>query len=91
MATHIFFFFFVKWNVLGSLYGFLRALNIDPDKKHETFGNVKDFINVTMVKQKYLEVYTDKNQHTYSWGVRSEAEISKHELLQFVADVSIYY
>lgn len=71
----------------ASLNAFLKSLNIDPDRKHSVFGNVKDFIHVTMVKQKYIVIAIDQKRLMYSWGIRAEKEISKHELLKFVAKV----
>ncbi|KAF2881550.1 hypothetical protein ILUMI_24626 [Ignelater luminosus] len=69
----------------ASLFAFLRSVKIDPDEKHELFGNVKDFMS-TMVKQKYLSTEVDEitRRTIYSWGPRAEHEISKHEILKFV-------
>ncbi|KAL3273962.1 hypothetical protein HHI36_015384 [Cryptolaemus montrouzieri] len=41
----------------ASLYSFLRSLHIDPERKHdELFGNVKEYLTVTLVKQHYLNI-----------------------------------
>lgn len=54
------------------------------------FGNVKDFIAVTMVKQKYLntELEDVTKKVLYSWGPKADHEISKHSLLKFICTVS---
>lgn len=65
------------------------SLGIDPEKKHEIFGNVKDYISVTMVKRKYLDMKMEGElkKVSFTWGVKAEKEISKHELLNFVTKV----
>lgn len=70
----------------------MNNLSIDVEKKHEVFGNVKDFVNSRMVKQKYLDLQVENNPKRimYSWGARAEKTVSKHELLKFVAKVCIY-
>jgi len=70
----------------AALFSFLRSLQIDPDERHELFGNVKEFVTSTMVKQKYLSAEVEQltRKVSYSWGPRAEHEISKHELLKFV-------
>lgn len=77
---------------VASLYAFLSNLSIDVEKKHEVFGNIKDFINNSMVKQKYLDVQVENTPKRimYSWGARAEKSVSKHELLKFVAKVCLY-
>lgn len=76
--------------ILVSLYTFLKYLCIDVERKHVLFGDVKDFIHNTMVKQKYLTVETDKqnSKNSFSWGPRAECSISKHKVLEFACKVS---
>lgn len=70
-----------------SLFQFLRSIGIDMDKKHWTFGNIKDCITTTLIKQKYLTSESDPNNKSiiYHWGPRAEQEVSKHSLLNFVS------
>ncbi|CAH1159762.1 unnamed protein product [Phaedon cochleariae] len=69
-----------------SLYTFLKSFQIDPDRRHELFGNVKDYIHITLKNKKYLTLEMDQlsKKISISWGPRAEKEISKHEILKFV-------
>lgn len=53
--------------------------------RHEVFKNVKDCITL-FIKQKYLKTEEDATNKklNYTWGVRSEKEISKLKVLEFV-------
>jgi hypothetical protein len=70
----------------AALYTFLKHFQIDPNVRHPLFGPVNDYIANVLVKQKYLQMDTDpiSKKVTFSWGVRAEKEISKHEILKFV-------
>nr|XP_023026237.1 non-structural maintenance of chromosomes element 3 homolog [Leptinotarsa decemlineata] len=72
-----------------SLYSFLNSLKIDVERKHEIFGNVKDYITNTMKNKKYLNVEMDQfsKKTSFSWGTRAEKEISKHDILKFVCKI----
>ncbi|KAK9888020.1 hypothetical protein WA026_000304 [Henosepilachna vigintioctopunctata] len=73
----------------ASMYSFLKSLHVDPERNHELFGNVKEYLTNTLVKQQYLNIDKDSitNDISFSWGVRAEKEISKHELLKFICKV----
>ncbi|XP_044759862.1 non-structural maintenance of chromosomes element 3 homolog [Coccinella septempunctata] len=73
----------------ASLYSFLQSLYIDPERRHEIFGDVKEYINTTLVKQHYLNVDKDavSQEISYQWGDRAEKEISKMDLLQLVCKI----
>lgn len=73
------------------MYSFLSSFKIDTEKKHELFGNVKEYIFNTLKSKKYIDIETDQitKKVTFSWGPRSEKEISKHEILKFVCKVKI--
>ncbi|CAG9856800.1 unnamed protein product [Phyllotreta striolata] len=79
---------FMSNNSVGenSMYQFLLKLGIDVERKHEVFGNVKEFILVKMKNDKYLNIEknTLTNDLTFSWGAKAEKEISKHKILKFV-------
>lgn len=72
-----------------SMFQFLHSIKIDVDKKHCIFGNVKEYITTTLVKQNYLTSETDPNNKsvTYHWGPRAEHEVSKHSLLKLVSKI----
>lgn len=54
--------------------------------RHKVFGSVKDCITNYFIKQKYLQTEEDTvtKQLHYMWGIRSEKEISKMDILKFV-------
>ncbi|XP_045478037.1 non-structural maintenance of chromosomes element 3 homolog [Harmonia axyridis] len=87
ILTHI----YMSSNVVSqaSLYSFLRSLHIDPERRHEIFGDVKEYITVNLVKQHYLTIEKDPTSQeiSYSWGDRAEKEISKMEILDLVCKV----
>ncbi|XP_044253003.1 non-structural maintenance of chromosomes element 3 homolog [Tribolium madens] len=72
----------------ASLHAFLEHFQIDVNVRHPVFGSVKDYIN-TLVKHKYLATEIDPltKKVSYSWGICSETEISKHAILNFVCKV----
>ncbi|CAH0563730.1 unnamed protein product [Brassicogethes aeneus] len=73
----------------GSVFGFLKKLNIDVNVRHPVFGIAKEYITNTLTKLKYLNIEADPatKQIYYHWGVRSEKEISKHDILKFVCKI----
>lgn len=68
----------------------MKAFKIDVERKHELFGNVKDYILNTLKTKKYLDVETDpmSKKVTFKWGPRAEKEICKRSILNFVCKVS---
>lgn len=70
---------------------YLNTLGIDSDNNRGIFGKIKDFLNITLVKQGYLSLQTDplSKEVTYEWGSRAEKTISKHKILEFVSKVVI--
>nr|XP_022904044.1 non-structural maintenance of chromosomes element 3 homolog [Onthophagus taurus] len=73
----------------ASMKSFLNSLNIDLEKNHDFFGNVKEFVFVTLEKQKYLSVVVDDltKIRTFKWGARAEATICKETILKFVCEI----
>lgn len=73
------------------MYSFLEAFGIDIDRKHDLFGNVREYIFHTLKAKKYIELQTDPDTKkiSFSWGPRSEKEISKHDILNFVCKVKL--
>lgn len=90
MIMYLHYLLFLQFS--ASLFSFLKSLLIDPDQKHEVFGDVKEYITVTLVKQHYIHVEKDdiSQQISYSWGERAEKEISKMEILELVCKVRIF-
>lgn len=52
---------------------------------------MKDYIFNTLKTKKYIDIERDQlsKKVTFSWGPRSEMEISKHDILNFVCKVNI--
>ncbi|KAJ3657258.1 hypothetical protein Zmor_016270 [Zophobas morio] len=73
----------------ASVYSFLKSFGIDVNIRHPLFGLIKDYITNVLIKQKFLSVETDPitKKTLFSWGIRAETEINKHELLKFVCKV----
>ncbi|XP_070824452.1 necdin-like 2 isoform X2 [Chaetodon trifascialis] len=72
------------WNVL-------KKLRVDPGEKHEDFGDVKKLVTEEFVRQKYLEFlrvpHTEPVEHTVQWGQRTQAEVSKAKILEFMGEL----
>ncbi|XP_005381733.1 PREDICTED: necdin [Chinchilla lanigera] len=72
------------WNVL-------RILGLRPWKKHSTFGDVRKLITEEFVQQKYLKYqripYTEPPEYEFFWGSRASQEITKMQIMQFLARV----
>ena len=81
------------FSVLASVYSFLKSFGIDVNIRHPLFGLIKDYITNVLIKQKFLSVETDPitKKTLFSWGIRAETEINKHELLKFVCKVSSFF
>ncbi|XP_028398234.1 non-structural maintenance of chromosomes element 3 homolog [Dendronephthya gigantea] len=84
---------FMKDNVLneGTLWDTLKRLGVFKGENHEIFGDVEKLITVEYVKQMYLDrkkvITGDTATYEYRWGVRSQHEITKRQVLEFVAQV----
>lgn len=78
----------------------LRKLRIINDNElsydSEEFGDVEKILKNVFVSQRYLNYGTTKPQNAaegdvpisvFTWGIRSELEISKEKILKFVSDV----
>lgn len=75
----------------ASLYSFLRSLQIDPERKHDSiYGNVQDYINNVLVKQQYIliEKNSTTNYKVFKWGPRALSEVSKLELLKLAGKMN---
>ncbi|EDV41802.1 uncharacterized protein Dana_GF17319 [Drosophila ananassae] len=74
------------------LYGMLEMLNIVVDEEHGYFGpNIRKLIEETFVKQQYLKrersqlsAYDDAKVY-FLWGLRSKAEFSYEQVVQFAS------
>jgi len=73
------------WNALKRLH------NIEKDKMHRKFGDVKKLITNEFVRQMYLEQTkvpnSDPPQFEYRWGQRANVETSKRKILEFVTQL----
>lgn len=68
---------------------FLSSFNIEMEQTHAIFGSIKECLQ-HLVRAKYLITETEQGgtQKTcYKWGEKAEKEISKLEILKFVAKV----
>nr|CAB3264241.1 melanoma-associated antigen G1 [Phallusia mammillata] len=72
----------------GTLWNALKGLGIEKDKPHAVFGDVKKLLHQEFARQMYIEVTKvpncDPPQFNYRWGLRTEHEISKKQILEFV-------
>lgn len=85
---------YMSGNVLSdsALWSSLKRLhNIEKDRMHRKFGDVKKLITTEFVRQMYLEQTkipnTDPVQFEYRWGQRSHVETSKRQILEFVTQL----
>nr|XP_060619278.1 non-structural maintenance of chromosomes element 3 homolog [Anolis sagrei ordinatus]XP_060619279.1 non-structural maintenance of chromosomes element 3 homolog [Anolis sagrei ordinatus] len=83
---------FMKGNVVKEtvVWEMLRRLQLEySGKKHKIFGDVKKLVTDEFVKQKYLEYirlpHTDPPEYEFRWGPRAAKELSKRQILLFVA------
>ncbi|XP_027694622.1 non-structural maintenance of chromosomes element 3 homolog [Vombatus ursinus] len=69
----------------------LKKLRVDPEKRHNTFGDVKKLVTEEFVRQKYLEYnlipHTEPAEYEFLWGPRAAHETSKMQVLRFVAKI----
>ncbi|XP_020820759.1 non-structural maintenance of chromosomes element 3 homolog [Phascolarctos cinereus] len=69
----------------------LKKLRVDPEKRHNTFGDVKKLVKDEFVRQKYLEYnrvpHTEPPEYEFLWGPRAAHETSKMQVLRFVAKI----
>lgn len=70
-----------------SLFAFLQSCKIDPNTLHPIYGNIMEFINTRMTREKLIaiNVNDETRKVTYSWGSNAENTVSKMEILKFVA------
>jgi hypothetical protein len=73
----------------AQVWEMLRRLGVLPLKYHFLFGYPKRFITGDFVQQRYLSYrrvpHTIPSEYEFSWGPRSNLEISKMKVLGFVA------
>ncbi|XP_055645871.1 non-structural maintenance of chromosomes element 3 homolog isoform X1 [Falco peregrinus] len=93
LLTVILSFIFMKGNSAkdSAVWEFLRWLRVKPGQRHSVFGDVKKLVTEEFVRQKYLEItpipLTDPPEFKYQWGLRAAKEISKKDVLRFVAKI----
>ncbi|XP_006902889.1 PREDICTED: necdin-like [Elephantulus edwardii] len=72
------------WNVL-------RILGLRPWKMHPTFGEVRKLIVEEFVQQNYLKyqrvLHVEPPEYEFSWGSRASLEITKMQIMEFLARV----
>ncbi|XP_012313079.1 melanoma-associated antigen F1 [Aotus nancymaae] len=73
----------------AQVWEMLRRLGVHPSKNHFLFGYPKRLIMEDFVQQRYLSYrrvpHTNPPEYEFSWGPRSNLEISKMKVLGFVA------
>ncbi|KAL2804792.1 melanoma-associated antigen F1 [Daubentonia madagascariensis] len=73
----------------AQVWEMLRRLGVHPSKYHFLFGYPKRLIMEDFVQQRYLNYrrlpHTNPPEYEFSWGPRSNLEISKMKVLGFVA------
>ncbi|NXK15553.1 NSE3 protein, partial [Herpetotheres cachinnans] len=93
LLTIILSFIFMKGNSAkdSAVWEFLRWLRVKPGQRHNVFGDVKKLVTEEFVRQKYLEItpipLTEPPEFKYQWGPRAAKEISKRDVLRFVAKI----
>ncbi|XP_045912147.1 necdin-like 2 [Micropterus dolomieu] len=84
---------FMKGGVVREnlIWNTLKKLRVDPGEKHEEFGDVKKVVTDEFVRQRYLEYvripHTEPVEHEFRWGQRSEIEVSKAKILEFMGEL----
>ncbi|XP_032221507.2 non-structural maintenance of chromosomes element 3 homolog [Nematostella vectensis] len=75
----------------ASLWHFLKKMGLEPKKEHEVFGDPEKLIAQEFTRQGYLErrKVTGGEEATfeYSWGSRSNKELTKRKVLEFVSEI----
>ncbi|EDO48369.1 predicted protein [Nematostella vectensis] len=78
-------------NNYTSLWHFLKKMGLEPKKEHEVFGDPEKLIAQEFTRQGYLErrKVTGGEEATfeYSWGSRSNKELTKRKVLEFVSEI----
>lgn len=73
------------------LWKILHKLGIDPDCRHEMFGDVKKLVLDEFVKQGYLEYVKQTNSdppsYQFFWGQRARKELQKKDVLVHVSKI----
>ncbi|XP_069328926.1 melanoma-associated antigen F1 [Eulemur rufifrons] len=73
----------------AQVWEMLRRLGVHPSKYHFLFGYPKRLIMEDFVQQRYLnyrrQPHSNPPEYEFSWGPRSNLEISKMKVLGFVA------
>ncbi|XP_027948374.1 melanoma-associated antigen B17 [Eumetopias jubatus] len=74
------------------MWEFLNSLGVYAGRRHLIFGEPRKLITKDLVQEKYLEYRqvadSDPPRYEFLWGPRAHAEISKMQVLEFLAKVS---
>ncbi|XP_052617963.1 necdin [Peromyscus californicus insignis] len=75
----------------GAVWNVLRILGLRPWKKHPTFGDVRKIITEEFVQQNYLKYqrvpHLEPPEYEFFWGSRANREITKMQIMEFLARV----
>ncbi|XP_032749371.1 necdin [Rattus rattus] len=75
----------------GAVWNVLRILGLRPWKKHSTFGDVRKIITEEFVQQNYLKYqrvpHIEPPEYEFFWGPRANREITKMQIMEFLARV----
>ncbi|KAL6072056.1 hypothetical protein STEG23_002105 [Scotinomys teguina] len=75
----------------GAVWNVLRILGLRPWKKHPTFGDVRKIITEEFVQQNYLKYqrvpHIEPPEYEFFWGSRANREITKMQIMEFLARV----
>lgn len=75
----------------GAVWNVLRILGLRPWKKHSTFGDVRKIITEEFVQQNYLKYqrvpHVEPPEYEFFWGSRANREITKMQIMEFLARV----
>ncbi|EGV97649.1 necdin [Cricetulus griseus] len=75
----------------GAVWNVLHILGLRPWKKHSTFGDVRKIITEEFVQQNYLKYqlvpHSDPPEYEFFWGSRANREITKMQIMEFLARV----
>lgn len=71
----------------AALFAFLQCCKIDPHTLHPIYGNVLDFLNTRMVREKLITIQVNDatRKVNYFWGPNAELTVSKMAILTFFA------
>ncbi|KAM9855350.1 necdin-like 2 [Aulostomus maculatus] len=84
---------FMKGGVIREnlIWNMLKKLRVDPGENHKELGDVKKVITDEFVRQRYLEYvripHTEPVEHEFRWGQRSNMEVSKAQILEFMGQL----